>query len=182
MSGQEREESKGFYEMLWDCQHCGAKGLLGKSQRYCPECGGPQNADKRYYPAPTSRRRPCPATSYEGADAYCPSCNAPMGAKVKNCTQCGSPMDGSKVVTSADDRVPKPAPKKTGFPIWIVVVLLALAAAIFLVWFMFFRKREAEMTITKHRWERRGRDRAVRRRPQERVDATSRPSPRGRRT
>ena len=23
------------YEMLWDCDHCDTKGLLGKSQRHC---------------------------------------------------------------------------------------------------------------------------------------------------
>jgi hypothetical protein len=30
----ERVESQGFYEMLWDCDHCDTKGLFGKSQRH----------------------------------------------------------------------------------------------------------------------------------------------------
>src|SRR4029077_20953660 len=37
--GQEREESQGFYEMLWDCQFCDTRGLLAKSQRFCANCG-----------------------------------------------------------------------------------------------------------------------------------------------
>ena len=37
----ERVESEGFFEMLWDCDHCGQQGLLGKTQRHCPECGAP---------------------------------------------------------------------------------------------------------------------------------------------
>ena len=49
---KEHIESQGFFEMLWDCEHCGTKGLLGKSQRYCAECGAPQNPAKRYFPTP----------------------------------------------------------------------------------------------------------------------------------
>jgi len=152
MSGQEREESKGFYEMLWDCDHCSAKGLLGKSQRHCPECGGPQNADKRYFPT-DEQKKAIPGHTYEGADAYCPACKSPMGAKVKNCTQCGSPMDGSKVVKGADDPKPVAAPPKKGFPIWIAGVIVGVLVVIFLIWFLFFRKKEMEVTVTKHHWE-----------------------------
>src|SRR5580658_2753628 len=93
----DRVESEGFYEMLWDCAHCGTKGLLGKSQRRCPECGAPQDADKRYFPT-DEQKQLAVGHVYVGADAHCPSCAAAMGAKVKNCTQCGSPMDGSKEV------------------------------------------------------------------------------------
>ena len=43
--------------MLWDCDHCDARGLLGKSQRYCANCGAPQNPDKRYFPKEGEQRR-----------------------------------------------------------------------------------------------------------------------------
>ena len=46
----ERVVSEGFYEMLWDCDHCDTKGLLAKSQRHCANCGAPQSAYKRYFP------------------------------------------------------------------------------------------------------------------------------------
>ena len=38
------------YEMLWDCEYCGTDKLLGVSQKFCPNCGSAQNAEKRYFP------------------------------------------------------------------------------------------------------------------------------------
>jgi len=146
----ERVESQGFYEMLWDCDHCEAKGLLGKSQRHCPECGAPQSAIKRYFPTPEQQKR-VDGHVYEGADRTCPACNAPMGAKAKNCTQCGSPLDGSKVVEGV--KAPAPPPPKKKRAIW-PFVLLGIALFIFLIWFLFIRTKEATMQVTAHRWER----------------------------
>nr|HEX4315720.1 hypothetical protein [Kofleriaceae bacterium] len=147
----EREESQGYYEMLWDCPHCGAKGLLGKTQRRCPECGGPQDADKRYFPS-DDQKKAATGHVYEGADAHCPACNSAMGSKVKNCTQCGAPMDGSKPVGGA--ALPAPAPKKPSHTWKIVLaVVVVLAVVIFGIWWMFLRTRSAEVTVDKHRWE-----------------------------
>jgi hypothetical protein len=145
----ERVESEGFYEMLWDCDHCGTKGLLGKSQRHCPECGAPQNPDKRYFPSAEQQTK-VEGHSYEGADRHCPACNAPMAAKAKNCTQCGSPLDGSKEVRGVAAPV---APKKPRRRIWpyIVIALVLLGVAI---WWFFIRTRNAEVTVKGHRWER----------------------------
>ena len=80
MADEERVESQGFYEMLWDCDHCETKGLLAKSQRHCAECGAPQNPDKRYFPKEGEEKR-VDGHSYEGADRTCPACSAPMGAR-----------------------------------------------------------------------------------------------------
>src|SRR3979409_1890554 len=77
--GQEREESQGFFEMLWDCDHCDARGLLGKSQRFCANCGAPQNPSKRYFPKEGDERR-VDGHLYEGADRTCPACSAPQSA------------------------------------------------------------------------------------------------------
>jgi len=146
----ERVESQGFYEMLWDCDHCDTKGLLGKSQRYCPECGAKQNPDKRYFPKEGDEKQVA-GHSYEGADRYCPACNAPQAAKAKNCTHCGSPMDGSAEVKGV--ATPVAPPKKRRW--WIApVVLLVLVAICFGIWYRFIRKREETLTVTAHRWER----------------------------
>jgi hypothetical protein len=145
----ERVQSEGFYEMLWDCDHCEAKGLLGKSQRHCPECGAPQNPDKRYFPTPEQQKR-VDGHSYEGADRHCPACNSPMAAKAKNCAKCGSPLDGSKEVRGV--MAAKPAPKKRR-KIWPYVVA-ALVLIGFLIWLFFIRTRDAQMVIDAHRWER----------------------------
>ncbi|HEX5060512.1 MAG TPA: hypothetical protein VFV99_14190 [Kofleriaceae bacterium] len=145
----ERVESEGFYEMLWDCDHCETKGLLGKSQRHCPECGAPQNPDKRYFPSPEQQKK-IDGHSYEGADRHCPACNAPMAAKAKNCAQCGSPLDGSKEVRGVV--TPKPAAKKRR-RIWPYVVA-ALILIIFLIYWFFIRTKDAQLTVSAHRWER----------------------------
>lgn len=145
----ERTESQGFYEMLWDCDHCATKGLFGKSQRHCPECGAPQDAAKRYFPSPDQQQR-VHGHEYEGGDLHCPACNAPMGAKAKNCTQCGSPMDGSKAVAGVQKPV-APAPKKRR--IW-PYVLVGIVLVIVAIWFLFIRKVDAQVTVAGHRWER----------------------------
>ncbi|HET9484559.1 MAG TPA: hypothetical protein VFO79_11435, partial [Xanthomonadales bacterium] len=74
----ERVESQGFYEMLWDCGYCDTKGLLGKSQRHCANCGAKQNPDKRYVPTEEQKQR-IEGHKYEGSDRTCPSCHSPMG-------------------------------------------------------------------------------------------------------
>jgi hypothetical protein len=148
--GTERVESQGHFEMLWDCDHCDTKGLLAKSQRYCANCGAPQSAVKRYFPTPEQQKL-VDGHVYEGADRYCPACNAPMGAKANSCTQCGSPLDGSKTV----DRVQQAAapPPKKRRKIWPFVVggILLVGVAI---WFFFIRTRDAQLEVTAHRWER----------------------------
>ena len=148
-ASQERVESEGFYEMLWDCEFCGTKGLLGKSQRFCAECGAPEKAEKRYFPSPEEQKK-VEGHVYEGADRNCPACNAPMGAKAKNCTRCGAPMDGSKEVRGV---AAAPPPAKKHRRIWpyivggIVVVIVA-------IWWLFIRTHEARLAITAHHWKR----------------------------
>ena len=38
------------YEMFWDCEYCGSSKLLGITHRHCPNCGAPQDPEKRYFP------------------------------------------------------------------------------------------------------------------------------------
>lgn len=146
----ERVESEGFFEMLWDCDHCGTKGLLGKSQRHCAECGAPQNPDKRYFPSPEQQQR-IEGHSYEGADRHCPACNTAMAAKAKNCTKCGSPLDGSQQVRGVMSAAP--VAKKKGRRIWPYIVAALVLIGV-LVWYFFLRTRDADVTVTGHRWER----------------------------
>lgn len=146
----ERVESQGFFEMLWDCDHCDTKGLLAKSQRYCPECGAPQSAIKRYFPTPEQQKR-VDGHVYEGSDRYCPACNAPMGAQAKACTQCGSPLDGSKLVERVGQTAaPVPKPRRKIWPYVVIGIVLVVVA----IWFFFLRTRDAQLEIAAHRWER----------------------------
>src|SRR5581483_1309283 len=151
---QPREESQGFFEMLWDCEYCDARGLLGKSQRHCANCGAQQNADKRYFPKEGEQVR-VDGHTYEGADRSCPACQAPQAAKANNCTHCGSPLDGAadvRGVGEARPQVAAPTPKRRR-RMWPIVVgaLVVLSGA---VWWQCVRTRSAHVTVAGHRWQR----------------------------
>jgi len=150
--GEQRIESVGHFEMLYDCEHCGTKALLAKTQRHCAECGAPQNPDKRYFPEEGEAKR-VDGHVYDGADRHCPSCNAAMGAKAKNCTQCGAPLDGSKEVRGVAAFAPAP-PKKRNKWLPIVLAVGAIALIVFSLWFFVFRTKNATLKVTAHRWER----------------------------
>jgi len=147
--GAERTESEGFYEMLWDCDHCETKRLLGKSQRHCPSCGAPQNPDKRYFPKPEEQTR-VDGHQYEGADRHCPACSAPMGAAANNCAQCGAPLDGSSEVRGVAAPVAPARPRRRIWP----YVLAAIAVIVVAIWWFFIRTTEATLAVTGHRWKR----------------------------
>ncbi|HEX2687531.1 MAG TPA: zinc ribbon domain-containing protein [Kofleriaceae bacterium] len=152
--GKEREESQGFYEMLWDCEFCGARGLLGKTQRYCASCGAPQNPDKRYFPQEGEQQR-IDGHLYEGADRTCPSCQSPQSAKAKNCTHCGSPLEGAaevRGVTSPEAPEAPATPRRRRRRIWpFVIAVIAIFGAG--VWWRCIRSQEAQVVIGAHTWQ-----------------------------
>lgn len=81
----------GTYEMLWDCEYCGTKKLLGVTHRHCPNCGAAQNAEGRYFPAP-GEEVALENHEYVGVDIICPSCEQPNSAAATYCVNCGTPM------------------------------------------------------------------------------------------
>jgi hypothetical protein len=149
------------FEMLWNCEFCGTIALLGKTNRFCPQCGAPQNADKRYFPPPG--KEVAANTTYEGADRTCPACQTPCGAKANNCKHCGSPLDGSKEVRRQADTVdgkaaPPPhaaaaAPKKSGKK-WFAIAGGAVAAVTSLCLVTMFWTKESTATVSGHAWTR----------------------------
>jgi hypothetical protein len=143
----ERHESLGHYEMLWDCEFCDARGLLARSQRHCALCGGAQNADKRYFPKDGEAKR-VDGHTFEGSDRHCPACNTPQSAAASNCTQCGAPLDGSKQVRGIAAVAPVAPRKRTSG--WMIVAIIA--GLVVLIWFRCVRTKEAQLTISAHRW------------------------------
>jgi len=93
------------FEMLWDCRHCGTKKLLGKTQRFCPNCGAPQDAEGRYMPS-DAEKVAVEGHVFVGADRICGSCGTAMSAAAAHCSQCGASLDGAAEVGSA------PAPRR----------------------------------------------------------------------
>ena len=107
------DRTKGVYEMLWDCEYCGTKKLLGLTHRFCPTCASPQNAAKRYFPSDTERVA-VEDHDYYGVDRVCAACSTPSSAKAEFCTQCGHPLtDAAKAKLhsmQADGAAPGDAP------------------------------------------------------------------------
>jgi hypothetical protein len=152
--GQEREESQGFFEMLWDCQFCDTRGLLAGSHRHCASCGAPQNPDKRYFPREGEERR-IDGHIFEGADRTCPACSVPQSARARNCTHCGSVLDGAAEVRGVGDRAaPAAAPvhPRRRRPIW-AFVLGAIALAGVAIWWRCIRTEAAQVEVAGHRWK-----------------------------
>jgi hypothetical protein len=149
---QERSESLGHYEMLWDCEYCGTTALLANSQRHCANCGGAQNPEKRYFPKEGEEKK-IDGHRFEGADRYCPACANPMGATALNCTKCGSPLEGSQAVKGIAAPV-KPVAKPSSNWKKILIVVGVIALIIFLTWYFFIRTKEATLTVSGHTWQR----------------------------
>lgn len=84
------------FQMLWDCPACGTRKLLGVDHRHCPQCGHPQDHERRYFPKPGERV----PTAYRGAtpDRICSSCSTACGARDANCMACGAPLAGAQAV------------------------------------------------------------------------------------
>jgi Zn-finger nucleic acid-binding protein len=154
----EQAKVTGVYEMLWDCAHCDAKELLGKTHRYCPGCGAPQDPAARYFPPPG--KETVASAAYDGADRHCPACQTPAGAKAQHCRHCGSPLDGAQEVGRVPDRssaAPKPGPspspsgRRRVWPFLLggALVLCCAAGAVATLW-----KKDVTVTVTSHAWSR----------------------------
>jgi hypothetical protein len=90
-------EPETYYEMLWDCTVCDARGLLGVSHRHCPMCGATQDPTRRYFPLP-GQEVEAKNHRYAGIDWICAYCQSPNSAAAKFCVNCGAGQDGSKPV------------------------------------------------------------------------------------
>ena len=149
----------GVFEMFWDCKYCHAKELLGKTHRFCPNCGAEQDADARYFP-PAGKEVPASA-EYAGADKTCPACATPNGAKSKNCRNCGSSLDGAQDVALVADRSEaQPALKaKSGKKgsVWRIVkwsLVGLLTAFVGLIVVAMLWKKDVNITVLSHAWAR----------------------------
>src|SRR5512145_2433987 len=93
-----------IYEMLWDCKFCDSKKLLGKTHRFCPNCGAAQDASWRYFPS-DAEKVAVQDHVYVGADRVCPACSSLSSASAQFCGACGSPLDQAQAVQILGERV-----------------------------------------------------------------------------
>jgi len=165
------------YEMMWDCEFCGKQKLLGKTHRHCPNCGGPQNPERRYFP-PEEEKVAVEDHEYVGADLMCPACNEATSRAANNCGNCGSPLTGAKGAGVQQEQVvgpggavvaapgqpaagaaggqpggqPAKAKSKVGCiagAVGAVVLLLIVAVLVGTCW-----KKEAAFEVAGHQWKR----------------------------
>ncbi len=147
----------GVYEMWWDCEYCDTKALLGRTNRFCPNCGAQQNAAKRYFPP--AGQETAANHDYDGADRLCGACNTPNGAKANNCRNCGSPMDGSAEAARVHDKAPppppaKPAPKKKSNGKTFAIIAGVIGVLLAFCCIASFWTKDEQLTVTSHSWER----------------------------
>jgi hypothetical protein len=153
------------FEMLWDCSSCGTTGLLGKSQRRCPNCGAPQDPTKRYFPKPGEAVE-VKGHTFVGADWACAACSTPNGAAASFCVNCGNPKDGNAAVATKADRIVKdgvvveppstnapPTKARSSSPL-LRLLLAAGALALIVVIVLFVWKKDATVDVVAHRWTR----------------------------
>lgn len=141
--------------MLWKCDFCGADKLLGKTQRFCPSCGAPQNPDSRYFPSPEETVA-VRNYRYAGVDILCPACNTANPAQTGFCTQCGAPLKDAaavKLKTAAAPAAAKPAThRKLNAALAILVAVIALGAGVFAL--DYFWRKDIILQLTSAEWRR----------------------------
>ncbi len=181
--GGQRIHDEGTYQMLWDCQYCDTKKLLGTTHRFCPNCGAAQNPAARYFPA-EGEYVAVEDHEYVGADKTCASCNGLNSAAAEFCTTCGAPLseaaqaqtlgtqirqEGEQFASSGSrdivqerfdsemERVgvkPKAEAGQGGMPRWlIIVIILGVLLCIGAIVSLFWTK-EAPATVVGHSWQR----------------------------
>lgn len=147
------------YEMLWSCEYCGAKKLLGKTHRHCPECGAAQDPARRYFPS-EEEKVAVEDHVFVGADVRCPACKAPMGKAAKHCAECGSPLVGGGEVARVADagaagkaqKAPGKRRSKKGLVIGLVFAGLGLLSILFVVLALW--TEEKQLSAIGHTWQR----------------------------
>lgn len=170
------------YEMLWDCQFCGTKKLLGKTHRFCPTCGAPQNPASRYYPD-DSEAVAVEDHVFVGKDKTCGSCGQLNAGNAEFCQQCGAPLSSAKEAQTLNpddwaaagsarqssgardvvkekfdaemERVGVTKRKNTGgVNKWVLIGLGVLAVLVIGVIVALMWQRETTVLATGHSWER----------------------------
>lgn len=177
MDSQQTATNAKVYEMQWDCRFCGTKKLLGKTHRFCPNCGGQQDPSWRYFPS-DAEKVAVQDHVYVGADRICKACKSLNSAKAEYCGNCGAPMSEAAEAKQGATRekaeaetfetedlkqkqqaaalpqtAAKAAPRK-GLSLPCLLLLIVIPLLIGGAIFAFTRTTNAAAYVTGHQWER----------------------------
>ncbi len=171
-------EADGTYEMLWNCRTCFTKGLLGVSNRFCPNCGTAQDPEWRYFPEPGQYKKLVNHV-FEGVDVTCPACGTLNGGASTFCINCGANLEtGEKAQIISDEIIGTPqdfaqerweaekfaaqsekAERKKSVlgrnkgKVRVGGIVGALLAVLGGVYGVFFMRVSEEATVASHSWE-----------------------------
>lgn len=146
----------GRYEMLWDCEYCGTKKLLGLTHRFCPHCGVAQGDVTRYFPE-VGEEVAVTDHAYVGVDQICSACDSSNAAATDFCTQCGASLDSAKAASLQTDEPPAPVvsptakqpSKKKKLGALGIGGVLSAGAVTYFTW-----TQEIPVTLDAHSWSR----------------------------
>lgn len=171
------------YEMQWDCQFCGTTKLLGKTHRFCPNCGAAQNPDSRYYPS-DEEKVAVEDHVFVGEDRICPACDTLNSGEAEFCMQCGAPLtdaararklaeqsraEGASFASSgsrdlAQERFdaemqrigvqPKPGERPKRSPLLLYGIIALVVLVVGGVLLSIFWRQEQTIAVTGHTWQR----------------------------
>ncbi|MGL4651011.1 MAG: zinc-ribbon domain-containing protein, partial [Caldilineaceae bacterium] len=174
-----RVQQKGVYEMVLDCQFCGAKGLPARTHQHCPNCGAPQETASRRFPS-DAEKKAVANYQYKGASLICPACNTVNDGDAKFCRQCGAPLENATraQTVAAQERVAgaafaagdernvqqeeldadlkksTPPVKKGGVP-WVLIAIVGIVAVVIIgVLVALFWRRDVPAQVSELNWER----------------------------
>jgi hypothetical protein len=151
-----RSSDEPVYEMLWKCNFCGTDKLRGKTQRFCPNCGAPQEAKNRYFPTEQDMIA-VENDNYQGVDKLCSACGTANSATSSFCSQCGSAMTGTKnaelKVDAASTPVPESEPpKKRSWWVTLLIFTMLLSITFFIV--NYFWRDTVTLELVSSEWQR----------------------------
>ena len=159
-----------FFEMLWDCHACDAKGLLAKTHRHCPHCGAAQDPATRRFPEP-GQEIEAKDHRFVGRDWVCGYCESPSAAAAAFCGNCGAPQGSSPAVALVQDgptpatapAVPAPTAKLSATPgkrgpltaVWVVMLVALLLVGAGAHWaYKLFSKHDETVQLLDKGWAR----------------------------
>ncbi len=173
--------SSNVYEMLWNCEYCGSEKLLGKTHRFCPNCGAAQDPARRYFPS-DEEKVAVHEHHFVGADIECGACGTLNSGDAKFCQRCGAPINESMQITASSTRqrheseaferedlqarirqkldaeaAGLPIPSESDQPksnVRTIVAIMVVFAVVAGAIFAFTRTREETAVVSGHRWER----------------------------
>lgn len=175
-----RVEQQGVFEMVWDCQFCGNKGIPAKTHKFCPNCGSPQNPATRRFPS-DAEKKAVADYEFKGASLVCPACQALNDGDAKFCRQCGAPLENAAKAERVGDQVKAAgaqfaadaernihqealdadlararasAPKKGGIP-WLTIAIITVIAVVLIgIIGALTWKKTVPAQVTQLNWER----------------------------